>query len=357
MTKTVICGIYKITNKINNKSYIGQSKDIYRRWREHIKNFKDVQNNQVIYLAIRKYGLENFDFSIVEECALESLDEREIFYIEKFNTYIDGYNMTIGGSGQNGYGKSVDQYTLEGKFIQTFNTIAEAENVVGDGGGSISECCIGVRKTSLGYLWCYHGETIEPYQDIRKIRVSQYDLRGNFIKSYNSATEAANAVSGSKSQILFCCHGKCKSGYGYQWTYEGDTPPSKYRKYEVSKIYQYALTGEYIKCFDSCEEASEETELPMAVIYSCCSGNTNCGGNFIWSYEYSDKVKPYTRFKNDMPVVQYYATGEKIQEFDSIADAVRFLDKPRSAASNICYCCQGKRNKAYGYIWRYKEDS
>lgn len=83
MTKTVICGIYKITNKINNKSYIGQSKDIYRRWREHIKNFKDVQNNQVIYLAIRKYGLENFDFSIVEECALESLDEREIFLYRK----------------------------------------------------------------------------------------------------------------------------------------------------------------------------------------------------------------------------------------------------------------------------------
>lgn len=357
MTKTMICGIYKITNRINNKSYIGQSKNIYRRWREHIKYSKDARNNQAIYLAIRKYGLENFNYSIVEECALESLDEREIFYIKKFNTYINGYNMTIGGSGQNGHGKSVDQYTLDGRFVQTFNTIAEAENAVGNGGGNISECCIGARKSSLGYLWCYHGETVKPYQDIRKIRVSQYDLQGNFIKSYNSVTEAANAVGSSKSQILFCCKGICKSCFGYQWVYEGDTPPSKYRKYEVSKIYQYALTGEYIKCFDSCEEACEETGLSTAVIYSCCNGSTSCGGNFIWNYEYFDKVKPYIRFKNDMPVVQCSVTGEKIQEFDSIAEAVRFLKKPRSAAGNICCCCQGKRNKAYGYIWKYKENS
>lgn len=357
MAKTAICGIYKITNKINNKSYIGQSKDICVRWKQHIKRSKDCSYTNAIYLAIRKYGLENFDFSIIEECPFEQLDEKEIYYIDKFDTYENGYNMSLGGSGQNGYGESVDQYTLEGKFVRTFHSIAEAENVVGEGSGNVSPCCVGTRKTSLGYLWCYHGETVEPYQDIRKIRVSQYDLQGNFIKTYSSATEAANAVGSSNTHILLCCKGKCKSCYGYQWTYEGDTPPSKYRKYEVSKIYQYALTGEYIKCFDSCEEASEETELPMAVIYSCCNGNTNCGGNFIWSYEYSDKVKPYTRLKNDMPVVQYSATGEKIQEFDSIAEAVRFLNKPRSAASNICYCCQGKRNKAYGYIWRYKEDS
>ena len=83
MKKVPICGIYKITNKINNKSYIGQSKDIQRRWKEHIKHSKDIHDTQVIYLAIRKYGLENFKFSIVEECALESLDEKEIYYIEK----------------------------------------------------------------------------------------------------------------------------------------------------------------------------------------------------------------------------------------------------------------------------------
>lgn len=64
MAKTAICGIYKITNKINNKSYIGQSKDICVRWKQHIKHSKDCFYTNAIYLAIRKYGLENFDFSI-----------------------------------------------------------------------------------------------------------------------------------------------------------------------------------------------------------------------------------------------------------------------------------------------------
>ena len=61
--------IYKITNKVNNKSYIGQTTrdDVTIRWKEHIKNSKR-EERMVIYRAFRKYGIDNFLFSVLEEC-------------------------------------------------------------------------------------------------------------------------------------------------------------------------------------------------------------------------------------------------------------------------------------------------
>lgn len=92
------CGIYKITNKINGHSYIGQSVDIERRWRQHI-NFPKENSKYPLYQAFVKYGIENFSFEILELCQKEKLDSREIYFITKFNTYRDGYNQTCGGSG------------------------------------------------------------------------------------------------------------------------------------------------------------------------------------------------------------------------------------------------------------------
>lgn len=71
-------GIYKITNKITNKCYVGQSIDIYRRWQEHCRP----SSNSIIGKAIRKYGKENFDFEILEEVKnIKDLNEKEAFYI------------------------------------------------------------------------------------------------------------------------------------------------------------------------------------------------------------------------------------------------------------------------------------
>ena len=84
----MMCGIYKITNKINGKVYIGQSKDILRRWRRHrvtAYNKEDEAYEYPLYRAIRKYDLENFDFSIIEECGVEALDEKELYYIKQYS--------------------------------------------------------------------------------------------------------------------------------------------------------------------------------------------------------------------------------------------------------------------------------
>lgn len=95
-------GIYMITNKINQKIYIGQSNDIERRWSEH-KRSKD---NCIIHKAIRKYGADNFELSVVKECTLSDLSELEIYYIKYYNSiFPNGYNMTMGGETNSAFGE------------------------------------------------------------------------------------------------------------------------------------------------------------------------------------------------------------------------------------------------------------
>lgn len=94
-------GIYKITNIVNNKVYIGCSKNIKQRWISHKSeafNEKHIQYNYSIHKAFRKYGLENFLFEIIEEILDEKeMFEKEKYWIKYYNSYINGYNETEGG--------------------------------------------------------------------------------------------------------------------------------------------------------------------------------------------------------------------------------------------------------------------
>lgn len=97
-------GIYCITNLINGKKYIGQSKTIEKRWNLHkTSSFNSLNSdyNNSIHQAIRKYGIDNFKFEVLEECKIEELDEKEIYWISFYQTYPPelgkGYNLTSGG--------------------------------------------------------------------------------------------------------------------------------------------------------------------------------------------------------------------------------------------------------------------
>ena len=98
-----ISGIYVITNLINGKQYVGLSKNCYKRWNDHYsKSYcskREDDKHKALYMAMRKYGRENFSFQILEECSEDELCEREIFWIKKLDTYKNGYNETHGGDG------------------------------------------------------------------------------------------------------------------------------------------------------------------------------------------------------------------------------------------------------------------
>lgn len=95
------CGIYKITNRLNNKSYIGKSINVEKRMQRH--TFKSEHRrfpNKTLYKALEKYGVDSFDFDILEsDVPKDKLDEREKYWIQYYDTMKNGYNETIGGDG------------------------------------------------------------------------------------------------------------------------------------------------------------------------------------------------------------------------------------------------------------------
>ena len=96
-----ICGIYRIENLVNHKIYIGLSKDCMKRWHDHrSKAFNSTREDDIkkpLYMAMRKYGLDNFTFEIIEKCDESLLKEREIYWISYYDSYNKGYNATKGG--------------------------------------------------------------------------------------------------------------------------------------------------------------------------------------------------------------------------------------------------------------------
>lgn len=94
-------GIYKITNKVNDHAYIGQSVNIGRRWSAHRGKPFEVGCDEYetpLYRAIRKYGLDNFSFEVLEECKVDQLNAREKYWIGYYDTFFSGYNQGIGGN-------------------------------------------------------------------------------------------------------------------------------------------------------------------------------------------------------------------------------------------------------------------
>lgn len=94
-------GIYKITNQVNGKIYVGQAVDIQKRWKRHrsvYKNPKAREYDYHIYRGFRAYGIDNFKFEIIEECLESELNDREKYWIAYYDSYRNGYNETEGGN-------------------------------------------------------------------------------------------------------------------------------------------------------------------------------------------------------------------------------------------------------------------
>lgn len=205
-------GIYKITNTINGKVYIGQSVDINKRLIRHrcngIKN-RHYTPESHLYRAMHKYGIDKFQFEVLEECPESELNRLEMYYIKAYNSTDSefGYNVTYGGEG----GTKVDRE----RIVELWNdglTIS-----------AISRKCNCVRNTVKGILSEYGIE----YKDIARKRwvnqksrkVSQYALDGEFIKTWNSAREVERELGFDHSGISNCCNYIYSQYGGFKWRY------------------------------------------------------------------------------------------------------------------------------------------
>lgn len=171
--------IYKITNKVNGMSYIGNtSYDVQKRWKEHRKDSRSKRcSNRPLYSAINEYGPENFDIDIIEQCDKDIASFREKYWIEKYNTYLDGYNDTLGGSGK----QQIDHDLLINTYRKTRSQKKTAE--------ALNICESSVQKI----LNKEHVEKFpkeDTYRDYMK-PVEVYTVNGQFVKSFPSVSSAA----------------------------------------------------------------------------------------------------------------------------------------------------------------------
>ena len=205
--------IYKITNSVNDKVYIGQTIDtLSNRFSKHKYEAINYPNNKSsLHAAMRKYGVDKFSIVEIEQCDNENLNEREKYWIEYFNSYNDksrGYNNTIGGDGNLKY-NSLDFLKLwqEGKTLTQ----------IGDFFGTDRH----VVKKHLLSLGIKETELIKNKFGNAKKGVIQIDRDSlEIINEFESLTQAANAVGGCVGGISSACNGKRKTYLNYIWKYK-----------------------------------------------------------------------------------------------------------------------------------------
>ena len=130
--KKCLCGIYCIENIIDQRQYIGLSRDIYRRWNEHKSDLRNNNHiNPYLQAAWNKYGESAFLFSVLEICDPLDLCSRECYYIKKYHTlsHENGYNLTSGGEGNATTNKQVI-HLLSGRVYNSIREAAQDNNVV-----------------------------------------------------------------------------------------------------------------------------------------------------------------------------------------------------------------------------------
>lgn len=205
--------IYKITNDINNKKYIGLTNlnNPIDRWTKHLRDAHNatLYSKRPLYEAMHKYGVEHFHFEIIEEC--ENTAEREQYWIKKLRTYIgfkdcQGYNATLGGDG---VFKNVFEKDEEEKICQMYEQGMSCTQIANKTNHAIDTISDLLRKNNY-VIKNFFGKT-----------VAQYDLENNFIQTFESANAAAAFLNkkGRGSHITEVCNGKRKIAYGYKWKY------------------------------------------------------------------------------------------------------------------------------------------
>lgn len=206
--------IYCIENKINGHKYVGKTlRSIENRFRKHIRDSskKSVQNRP-LYRAFKKYGINNFKCYILEECDNNILSDREIYWIDKLGSYIDGYNATLGGDGKQLYTITYEDLWSMYEKHMTPKEIANHYHCCAD--------TISIYSKQYGINWMGHSQR----HDIICIK------DGEEFKKFHSAGEAArwliqnNQVEAKQDSIsgniMRCCKKERFKSYGFEWKFD-----------------------------------------------------------------------------------------------------------------------------------------
>lgn len=256
--------VYKYTNLVNGKIYIGQTIESLEMRAGH--NGYKYRKCTYFYNAIKKYGWDKFTVEILQDnLTREQANEFEIKYIKLFNSQDPniGYNISDGGNTNSVLRKKVYQYTLNGKFVKEWESLSEANRYYNTNSIEVIN-----KRSSAGYQWKYEKfEQILPISNPNNTgkhkKVYKYDLDGNFICEYDSISEAARDNGNIKGfkHISLCCNNKRRSAMGFRWSFilvdklPSDDKIKRCIKHKIVKI--DPVTNEIIELFNSPSEAAQ----------------------------------------------------------------------------------------------------
>jgi hypothetical protein len=261
----------------------------------------------------------------------ENLEECKSLELEKYYVNLIGRsdlglgplaNHTDGGEGTTGHkhteeykqkrSKSIKQYTLEGVLIDEYKSIKNASKITGIKAQNIGAAISGKYTSAGGYLWCKNkDEIVIPDADKLYHRVVlQYDLEGNFLQEWESATVAKKAT--GATHITCCCRGKIRNSGGFVWRYK-------------------------------------ELEMGQTGYLEFAINDMNHDGNFKKT-EHSKESLEKMKLVKARSVIQYNLNNEKISDFFSISEAYRATGINKAS---IVMVCKGQRKTAGGFIWKY----
>lgn len=318
--------IYKIENLVNGNVYVGQTvRQFKERKKQHLSLLRrNIHDNQHLQNAWNKYGEKNFNFSIIEKCKIEDLDEAEIFWISYYKEFVAVYNLESGGNKNKKLSKETrrklseatkSQGWIGGKHprarkvicIDTgviYPSIVEASQYIGCNYDNIHQVCLGNNVCAKGkdgkyYQFAYYQEGMKyELKPIKNIKEPKKVICVNTGEIFDSTHEASIKTGVSQSKISMCCNGKrrhagrLENGEWLVWEFLENYNPNK--KYVFNKKGKFSNRKKRVKClttgeiFDTITEAAEHYEIKS-------SGNITmaCKGE----YEYAGRLPDGTKLK------------------------------------------------------------